>query len=172
MKATTATLAKSILAGAVIALGASGAQAAPVPMSVKVDVNDTTYILGILDNGDGGSYEDFQTVLEATPWWGDFSLAKSFSEAYAKLSGEDDFGLKRVYFAYEERRGDVKTWYVKDGERVSFDEKDDDDDYAYVVGKADVNENAAVIPLPATAPLLIAGLGGLGWLARRRKKSA
>ena len=35
-----------------------------------------------------------------------------------------------------------------------------------------IDSDAPAIPVPAALPLLLTGLGGLGWLARRRAKKA
>lgn len=149
------------IAGALAFLPAAAAAA-----TLHVTVDGTMYELSTLTT----TFDDASSTLQAQPWWGDKSLAETFrDEAFAEntVGNRTIGGESANLYAYGSSAASVDVFFIsqaKKGQTAVASSQT----YDFVTAV----EAVAPVPLPAGAPLLAAGLGGLAWLGRRRRRKA
>jgi len=85
--------------------------------AVPVTVGGTTYDVQFFPQFQ--SFEDNRAALEATPWFGDATLASNLADAYDTDVGTSPFNvnvslLDYLFFAHDETGGDVSFEYLRD----------------------------------------------------------
>ena len=153
---------RSALAGLALAVASvGGAQAA----TVDVTVDNTIYTLGL---SQVGPFTSLLPQLEDQPWWGDASLATQLSAALGDDLGRPNSAFigPQPWFAFGTQtiNGIFAIEVVVNGgsPRVA----------AGGVKQYAIAESVAPIPVPPAAALMLAGLGALGLVKRRRCCSA
>jgi hypothetical protein len=115
---------------------------------------------GMLTYFNRNASENFETVrLEYRDGDGNWQLA---ADADAEFPGPafDTVGLAIS----------KKLWILTNAVRFSATGEGTSDDKSFNVTAAALH--VAPVPVPASLPLLLAGIGALGWAARRKRKSA
>lgn len=168
------TLSKIMIAGALALstlFATSAAQAATVP------ANGTTYNL----TTDFISYLGNEALLQDQAWWGDAALAAELAAASATVLSTQNAGYQYggsgygAFFAYKNYPNGGKLFtaiavYNYSTGLVEIDDTSFQSTRAFLSGGTRVLAiETASVPLPAALPLLLAGLGGLGLIRRRRK---
>ena len=131
--------------------------------AVIVTFNGLVRILGfagMLTYFDRGASENFETVkleykIGDGPW-----LVAGLADAVEAGTPFDTVGLVV-------NKG---LWILADAVRFTSTGKGTADDNSFNVTAAALH--VAPVPVPASLPLLLAGIGALGWAARRKRKAA
>ena len=149
---------RSALAGLALAVAsAGGAQALTVPDTVDIRLGEEVFTLGTLT----GEARAFRDELEMQPWFGDGEAATIFAIALGDALGRPnaiDGGIPPL-FAFQINPPDVRSIAGSALKTTNFFNQTAT--YAVV-------EAVAPIPVPPAAALMLAGLGALGLIRRRR----
>lgn len=124
----------------------------------------------------GNSFDDDESTITASPWWGDAALAEDLARAYAAQVAMpfpfDEPGLDRLVFAYayaDAAETTNRSWaLVDDGGIESFGSLTNASRYSDII-YAYGTLVPSVIPLPASGWLMLVGMGGLVALRRKRR---
>lgn len=134
--------------------------------AVTVDVVGDTYDVTTIT----GSFLDNQTLLEDQVWWGDSALALDFAGAVGSLLGFPNLDIG-PFFAFGENlvTTNVLAALCEDTGTCGIfgDINAEYSGYTYAIASL-----VPAIPLPASAFLMLAGLGGLAALRRKQKPNA
>jgi hypothetical protein len=114
-----------------------------------------------------GSYNDNRTLLESQIWFGDSGIASDFAALVNTQLGLPGFGVYSPYFAFETVNNETeythRAWDVRIP-GVGGQSQSTSSGWTFAMATA-----VSPVPVPAAFPLLLAALGGLGFVARRRK---
>ena len=131
--------------GAVVAAVLGAGTTAAKAGSTLVTVNGVNYDVSVVT----GTFNDLQTELEGTPWWGNEILATDLFVAHSFTDGGP-----LIAYAWALDDGLGMAHIAGGGVPVNVT------DY-YAVGE--------VVPAPEPTSLCLLGLGAIGLLARRRR---
>jgi hypothetical protein len=142
-----------------LALIASLMSAHAFAADVIVSVNGSNYDVSTVTV----KFKDLSVTLKATPWWGDSSLAKSFSDAVQASLGTPNPGNLGPYFAFN--LGPPAFVFVD-----AFNGSVTLQSLA-PIGQSATYAVATPVPEPGSVPLLGAAVVGL-YFARRNSRKA
>lgn len=132
-------------------------EAVIVTFDAIVNITGFAGMLAYFDRNAAQNYES--VVLEYKVGAGPWQLG-GVADAVEPGSPYDTVGLAKS----------KKLWFRADAVRFMSGGKGSSDDGSFNVTAAALD--VAPVPVPASLPLLLAGLGALGWAARRKRKAA
>ncbi len=146
---------KNLICALAVALVSYGGSAGAATVTVGTDTYEITTV--------SGSFEDNKTYLTGLDWWGNETLATELATAFQ--TPLVNFAFETGYFGFA--RGDVKAaeFFNESVTQIKYPSASSDI-YVYAGGY-----KVSEVPLPAALPLLLAGIGGLGFIGRRRQKA-
>jgi hypothetical protein len=106
------------------------------------------------------------SALEATPWWGNATLATSLASAVGSALGTGVTGDGPLFADLDGLGGNGgAVWYIGTGSVVGYAAANDGDVSAYAVGTIVTTST----PEPGALGMMLAGLVGLGLLVGVRR---
>ena len=152
-------------AAALIGLSTSAASAAVIQNEVLID--GEKWLVSILETD---SFDNQSSVLTDQVWWGDADLAFQFAEAFGtsddSVNPETGGGGLFAYATPFPNQVRSKRCSLPDFCSSSSYLLDTTRSKRFAIASL-----VSTVPLPAGLPLLLAGIGGLGLMARKKRRA-